>query len=137
MGISDHSVVYNCRKIRIMKEKPKLVETRQFEHFNAQQFQNDLCCAFSAFPNFNDVNNAWKTWKEIFLGIANQQAPLRHKRVKSKYSPWMTNEIKRQCHHRDYLRKKAIRLNSPWYFRAYKQCKNKLNKCIKETKRLL
>ena len=48
----------------------------------------------------------------------------------------MTNEIKRQCHHRDYLKKKAIRMNSPYYFQAYKQCKNNLNKCIKETKRL-
>ena len=48
----------------------------------------------------------------------------------------MTNEIKGQCRHRDYLRKKAIRLNSSYYFHAYKQCKNKLNRCIKETKRL-
>ena len=47
----------------------------------------------------------------------------------------MTNEIKRQCHHRDYLKKKSVRLNSPYYAQAYKQCKNNLNRYIKETKR--
>jgi hypothetical protein len=36
-----------------MKENPKLVETRQFKHFNVQQFQNDLSNAFCAFPNFD------------------------------------------------------------------------------------
>ena len=56
----------------MITEKPKLVETRQFKHFNAQQFQSDLCYAFGAFPNFSDANNAWKTWKEIFLDIANE-----------------------------------------------------------------
>ena len=76
------------------KYSTKLVETRQFKHFNAQQFQNYLSNAFSAFPNFNDVNYVWENWKEIFLDIANQHAPLRHKAIKSEYIPWMTNEIK-------------------------------------------
>jgi hypothetical protein len=49
VGISDHSLVYACRKIGIIKENRKLVETRQFKHFNA----------LSAFTNFNDVNYAW------------------------------------------------------------------------------
>ncbi len=68
VGISDHSLVYICRKICILKEGPKLVETRQFKHFNALRFQNDLSKAFSAFSNFNDANKAWETWKEFFFG---------------------------------------------------------------------
>ena len=48
----------------------------------------------------------------------------------------MNNEIKKLSHHRDYLKKKAVRLNSSYYFEDYKQCKNQLNRCIKETKKL-
>ncbi len=70
------------------------------------------------------------------MDIANQHAPLRLRRVKSEYSPWTNNEIKKLSHHRDYLKKKAVRLNSSYYFEAYKQCKNQLNRCIKETKKL-
>ncbi len=95
-----------------------MVETWQFKHFNALRFQNDLSKACRAFFNFNDVNKAWETWKQIFLDIANQHAPLRLRRVKSEYGPWMTNEIKKQSHHRYYLKKKAVRLNSSYYFEA-------------------
>ena len=136
LGISDHSLVYICRKIANQKETPKLIETRQFKHFNALRFQSDLSEAFSSFSTFNDPNKAWEIWKEIFLEIENKHAPLRQRRVKSEYCRWMTNEIKKQSYHRDYLKKKAVSLNSPYYFQAYKQCKNQLNKCIKETKRL-
>ena len=31
-----------CRKIANQKETPKLIETRQFKHFNALRFQDDL-----------------------------------------------------------------------------------------------
>ena len=47
----------------------------------------------------------------------------------------MTNEIKKQSYHRDYLEKKAISLNSVNYFHAYKQRKNQVNKGIKQTKK--
>jgi hypothetical protein len=46
LGISDHSLVYICRKISIPKGKPKLIETRQFRHFNSTDFQNNLREAF-------------------------------------------------------------------------------------------
>ena len=65
---------------------------------------------------------------------APEHAPLRQKRAKSEYCRWMTNEIKKQSY-RDYLKKKAISLNSVNYFQAYKQCKNQVNKCIKQRKR--
>ena len=103
-----------------------LIETRQFKHFNALRFQSELSEAFSYFPTFNDPNKAWETWKEIFLEITNKHAPLRQKRAKS--------EIMKHSYHRDYLKKKAINLNSVNYFQAYKQCKNQVNKCIKQAK---
>ena len=103
LGISDHSLVYICRKVACQKETPKLIETRQFKHFNALRFQRELSEAFSRFPTFNDPNKAWETWKEIFLEIANKHTPLRQKRAKSEYFRWMTNEIKKQSYHRDYI----------------------------------
>ena len=69
--------------------------------------------------------------------IANKHAPLRQRGGKCGYCRWRTNEIRKQSHRRDYL-KKAISLNSNsvYYFQTNKQCKNQLNKCINETKRL-
>ena len=44
VGISDHSLVYvyACRKVAVLKEKPKIVETRQSKNFNTARFQQDL-----------------------------------------------------------------------------------------------
>ena len=42
LGISDHSLVYLCRKVSVPKSKPKIVETRQFKFFDNDYFQQDL-----------------------------------------------------------------------------------------------
>ena len=46
----------------------------------------------------------------------------------------MTNEIRFLSHHRDYLKKKAIKYNSPKYHALYKDCRNNLSRFIKDTK---
>ena len=134
LEISDHDLIYLCRKIGIPKGNPKLIETRQFKHFNTIEFQNNLREAFSNFGHHTDPNIAWHEWKEIFLHIADHHAPLRVRKVKSEYKPWLTNEIKNLSYRRDYLKKKAVSLNSPAYHQAYKKCRNQVNRLIKDVK---
>ena len=132
LGISDHSLVYACRKVSIPKAKPKVVETRQFKHFNITNFQQDLNQALNSilFYNCTDANTAWYTWKEIFLEIADIHAPVLKRKVKSEYNPWMTNEIKNMSYHRDFLKRKAIKHNSTRYHELYKNCRNRVNNLI-------
>ena len=136
LGISDHSLVYACRKVSIPKAKPKVVETRQFKHFNITNFQQDLNQALNStlFYNCTDANTACYTWKEIFLEIADIHAPVLKRKVKSEYNPWMTNEIKNMSYHRDFLKRKAIKHNSTRYHELYKNCRNRVNNLIKDTK---
>ena len=136
LGISDHSLVYTCRKISTQREKPKIVETRQFKHFNSRAFENDLNQVFSGNDvyHLDDPNEIWNVWKTIFLSLANKHAPLRQRKVRSTYNPWITTEIKYLSHRRDFLKKKAVTHNSIYYFHEYKQCRNNLNKTIKENK---
>ena len=101
---------------------------------NAAQFQHDLSNAFSSFPSYTDPNMAWQTWKEIFLEIADLHAPVRRRKVKSEYKPWLTNEIKTMSYHRDYLKKKAISLKSETFYESYKRCRKQVNRVIKEAK---
>jgi hypothetical protein len=136
LGLSDHSLVYICRKIGIPRAEPKIVETRQFKYFNSSAFQYDLKMAFQRhynLYNYADPNHAWVIWKTIFLDIANMHAPLRIRKVKSEHCPWMTNEIKNLAHHKFYLKQKAVKFNSSNYHEAYKR-RNELNKRIKATK---
>ncbi|CAB4042566.1 Hypothetical predicted protein, partial [Paramuricea clavata] len=137
LGISDHSLVYLCRKLSIPKAPPKTVFTKHYQNYNVNQFNNDLSEVFSLPLDsaiLTDPNALWNDFKNKFLSVADKHAPIRQRRVKSKYKPWLTNEIKQMSYRRDYLKKQSIKLRSAYYDKAYKRCKNKLNNLIKETK---
>ena len=83
LGISDHDLVYLCRKISLPKQSPKIVCSRQFKNYNVENFRNDLREIIN--PTFltNDPNLLWNDWKTKFLEIADEHAPIRQRRVKS------------------------------------------------------
>ena len=66
--------------------------------------------------------------------IADINAPVRLRKVRSDRQPWMTDEIKKLSFHRNYLKKKAVVLNSSAFHSAYKKCKNQLIKLISKAK---
>ena len=134
LGISDHNLVYICRKVSIPKQPPKIVETRQFKNFNTAAFQHDLQETFKTYSFTAEPNTAWNEWKTIFLDVANTHAPIKTRRVKSAHAPWLTDQIKSLSYQRDDLKKKAVRLNSEYYHKAYKKCRNQVTKLIKKCK---
>ena len=42
VGISDHSLIYICRKIYFVKTQPKLLESRNYKNYNPDHFNGDL-----------------------------------------------------------------------------------------------
>ena len=76
----------------------------------------------------------WETWKNVFTSIADKHAPLRTRKVRSKHTPWLTNEIKKQMNHRDYLKQKATQTKSRHFYEAYKIARNKTNKMVEKAK---
>ncbi|CAB4023001.1 RNA-directed DNA polymerase from transposon BS [Paramuricea clavata] len=94
LGISDHNLVYTCRKVGICKQKPKIIETRQYHKLNNAKFQNDLKQALLHINEHSDPNTALQEWNRIFLLIADINAPKRLRKVRSDRQPWMTDEIK-------------------------------------------
>jgi hypothetical protein len=46
----------------------------------------------------------------------------------------MTDEIKKLSFHRDYLKKKAVKFNSPAFYNSYKKCRNQVTERIKNAK---
>ena len=76
----------------------------------------------------------WCDWKTTFLTIAEKHAPIRQRRVKSDYKPWLTDKIKILCYQRDFLKKQAVKFKSAAYDRAYKRQKNYVNRLIKASK---
>ena len=83
-------------------------------------FNHDLNEIFNlSSPASNDLNEIWGK----FLSIADKHAPVKQRRIKTEFKPWITSEIKYLIYHRDYLKRQAIRLRSVYYETAYKNVK--------------
>ena len=75
----------------------------------------------------------WFQFKFVFNKVADIHVPLRSRKVREKYSPWLNDYIRKQINYRDYLRKKAVKTKSTYFHNAYKKAKNKVNKMIKNS----
>ena len=109
-GISDHSLIYAIRKIRVFQETNNFVEIRNMKNFNEKKFVDELrnqhweCIYFFG----EDPNTMRDIWKELFLEVLNKHAPLQHKKIKSSKVPWVSTKIKGLINTRDKLKRKAI-----------------------------
>lgn len=133
VGISDHSLIFACRKLGICKQPYKLIQSRHFGNYCCSDFQDDLLL-LNSIADSEDPNIMWNCWKNVFQTIADKHAPLRLRKAKSTYSPWLTSSIKNAIHNRDFLKKKAIKNGSDELLKAYKLSRNRVNHLIKKSK---
>ena len=135
--ISDHSLIYVCRKISIPRNEPKVIRSLQFKHYDKNSFLAELLDIMQYMIKDNNPDVLSEDFKTKFLLVADVHAPQITRKVKSEYTPWMTNNIKKQIYHRDFLKKKAIKTGSENMLAAYKKSRNALNKLIKDTKGII
>ena len=83
---------------------------RRFKNVDPTKFRNDICSQdWDSVKMFDNPNDMWYDWKNIFLGIVDKHAPLRSKRVRASKSLWITPCLKQRMHERDIAKLKAIR----------------------------
>ena len=93
LGISDHSLIYVGRKISISRNEPKIIRSRQFKH-DKISFLTELWAILQYMANDNNPDVLWEDFKTKFLLVADVHAPQVTRKVKSEYTPRMTNNIK-------------------------------------------
>ena len=115
------------------REKPKVIEYRDFKHFNETNFLSELQSLSNLNLDHIDPSSSWEIWKNKFLHIVNKHAPLKKCRISSKRVPWLTRELKNNKRQKEYLKQKATLSNSEDDWSAYKSLKNSYNRLIKST----
>ena len=116
----------------------KTVEVRQLKNFNEAEFLRDLrMIDWNRVTRHNNPNEMWDFWKHLLASVIDKHAPFRTKRVKNKRSPWITNEIMREIHKKDFLKKNAASTNDPLIWNQFKDAiaRNKANNSVKKAKR--
>ena len=100
-NISDRSLVYAYRKLStgVQFGNHSTVTYRRFKNFDPTKFRNDICSQdWDSVKMFDNPNDMWYDWKNIFLGIVDKHAPLRSKRIRASKSLWITPCLKQRMH---------------------------------------
>ena len=69
------------------------------------------------------------------MEIIDKHAPLKSKRASKKNSPWITYELSRKIHKRNYLKRKATLNNDVTTWQQYKHARNGTNNAVRTAKR--
>ena len=66
--ISEHCLIYAVRRMIIPRERPRIIETRNYKNFDLNAFAEDL----KEIPGdllsiFHDPNEMWRMWKAFLI----------------------------------------------------------------------
>ena len=71
----------------------------------------------------------WGKWRNVFTTTADKHVPLITRKARSQHTP---REITKLMSHRDYLKHKATRTKSLYFYEANKIARNKTNKIVEK-----
>lgn len=137
--MSDHYLIHTVLENIKPHENKQLhneVRYRCYKNFDEIKFTHDVCTSavFNDISLCTDVNNAWSLFKNEFLKISNNHAPIRVSRLKHRYSPWINGDIIKLMYRRDHLHKVATRTGDIDIMNEYRSCRRMVNQLVKEAK---
>ena len=136
VGFSDHCAVFGIRKLhRIKLPPPKTVKARNYKHYDPEIFRADLSrVPWHVIELESNPEDAWISFKELFMSVADSNAPVLTRRVRGRSLPWITPTIKGLMKRRDYHHKKAIHTNNELDWNSYKRLRNAVTMKLRKEK---
>ena len=136
IGFSDHLAIFGIRKLRrVPLPPPRLIEIRNYKHYDPALFCDDLKnITWDILELEQTPDEAWLSFKDLFLTAADKHAPIVTRRVHGRSVPRLTPEIKDLMHKRDYEHKKVTSTNSELHWSNYKRLHNAVNTKMRKEK---
>ena len=127
-SISDHYMLYAIRKGKKIRFPPRILESRSFKNFNAEEFTKDLASQdWSELYHTSDVNECAKIFTGNILQADDKHAPKRTIRVKGTVHNMFSDELIALMKERDRARLKAVRSQKEEDWSVFKKLRNKVN----------
>ena len=105
---SDHLLIFGECSTRI-KSHPQVGTVRSFKRCNTDQILAELANApWQVMEIYDDINDGWSYWKDLFLSIIDSHAPLVSVRMKVKdlSSEWIDADLRSLLRAMNYYRRK-------------------------------
>ena len=90
-GLSDHRSIFMIRRGSRPPTVHRTIRARSMKNFDNDSFINGMSAApWNIIEMFDDVNDAWDSFKHIFISISDEHAPFKTVTMRGKSSPWVT-----------------------------------------------
>ena len=130
-GLSDfHKLVLSVLKISFTKNEPKKLFYRDYKHFNASSFQNDLSLNFSS-----GKIDSCSTFTKSYLDTLNVHAPLKSKLIRANSAPYISKVLRKAIMKRSALETKYFKKKTLSSLKAYKKQKNYCSRLYKKERK--
>ena len=128
-GFSDHDLIFGVRKtVRKAKKEPKIIKCRQLNKYNPDSFKKDLSKVdWEAILALNNIDAAIEQFQSQFTLILDQHAPVKQRKVRNKYAPYISSELRQQMFRRDTIKKRFRRTKDLKDWEKFVQLRNKVN----------
>ena len=132
-GLSDfHKLTLTVLKTFHVKRKPKIIQYRDFNHFDNTSFRADLLQELSL---KNVLSGEFEKFKYISSKVLNIHAPIKEKHVRRNQSPCMSKQLRKAIMSRTRLLNKYKKYNSAENLFAYKRQRNLCVKLLRKSKK--
>ena len=129
-GISDfHKIVATSLKSTFIKGNPKTILYRDYKHFEAADFDNDLREALS-----NQQLN-YADFHLTFLQILDRHALVKKKVVRANNNNFMTKALRKAIMQRSHLKKLFLKSRNAETWNSYKKQRNFCTNLLRKTKK--
>ena len=136
LGLGDHNLIYCTRKIsKGQINDHNTVKIRSMKNFDSTMFVEELekvdwsCCTLS-----DCVETNWNVFRDVFLKIINQFAPIKEIRLKQRTEPWMDHDILELIKERDRLLNIFRKSKNVEDHKNFSKVRNLLQRKIKKAK---
>ena len=132
-GFSDfHKLTLTVLKTFYVKHKPKIIQYRDFNHFDNTSVRADLLQELSL---KNVLLGEFEKFKYISLKVLNIHAPIKEKHVRCNQSPFMSKQLRKAIMTRTHVLNKYRKYNSAENLFAYKRQRNLCVKLLRKYKK--
>ena len=135
--LSDHQMTFCTRKIcRDYVGKHNNVTVRSLKHYEKESFQQSLLSQdWSSVLLCDNVNNAWESFKSIFVSVLDNIAPVKSVRIKQRTEGWIDSTVLECIKARDKAFHNFRKDKSEDNFNHFKNLRNKANSAISVAKK--
>ena len=111
----------------------KVLTFRNYKKISTERFLNDLIsleCLHDTDWCSSLLESKWYEFKNAFIKLSNEHAPIQCRRSKNKSNPWFDADILAMIYRRDYLKRKAIACKDRRLWQDYRSQRNAVTRVI-------